>query len=225
MNSENIFPYRLYGYEPGIFVELYLPKKSEFQGNLYDTLTNGFKLENVRKHFLSEKKQEIKELLENYTELKEYDDKYIESLEPMFWGYSMYEVDGVFCSNQEEGKVIEERTQIIRIMFLPDFPNIVKKVGISDPECSKIKSIFNSYLKHIWEERKLIANERRGDEKKIIDELDKWIRDISLFLVGYLVFEICSKIKELTFTNDLNPEKEIWLSSFWNLHVNRIKLS
>ena len=157
--------------------------------------------------------------------MKEYDAKYIESLEPLFWGYSMYEVDGVFCSNHEEGKVIEERTQIIRMMFFPNLSNIVKKVGIIDHEYSKIKSIVNSYLKHTWDESKLLAKEKRGDEKKIIDELDKWIKVISLFLVGYIVFEICLKIKELTFTNDLNPEKEIWLSSFWNLHVNKIKLS
>jgi len=31
-------------------------------------------------------------------------------------------------------------------------------------------------------------------------------------------FEICSKLKDLQ-----QPEEEIWLTSFWNLEVNRIE--
>ncbi len=35
--------------EHGIFVEIYLPKKAEFQGTLYQALTEGFDIEKVRK--------------------------------------------------------------------------------------------------------------------------------------------------------------------------------
>ena len=38
--------------EPGIYVELYLPKKSKYQETLYETLTKGFDLKKVKEHFL-----------------------------------------------------------------------------------------------------------------------------------------------------------------------------
>ena len=33
-------PYKFNTYEPGVFVELYLPKKAKYQGRLYDALTD-----------------------------------------------------------------------------------------------------------------------------------------------------------------------------------------
>lgn len=36
--------------DPDLFVELYLPKKAEYQGVLYKALTDGFGIEKVRNH-------------------------------------------------------------------------------------------------------------------------------------------------------------------------------
>ena len=49
MLINNKFPYQAQDSESGIFVELYLPKKSYFQGTLYDTLTKGFNISDVKK--------------------------------------------------------------------------------------------------------------------------------------------------------------------------------
>lgn len=65
MSSKNSFPYHFHGYEPGIFVEVFLPKKSKYQGRLYETLTNGFRIENVKENFRKNRKS-ISVLLENY---------------------------------------------------------------------------------------------------------------------------------------------------------------
>ena len=40
--------YRVQAGEPGVFVEIYLPKRADFQGRLHDALTQGFDLDAVR---------------------------------------------------------------------------------------------------------------------------------------------------------------------------------
>ena len=47
--------YRLNPSEAGVHVELYLPKKAQYQGILYTTLTEGFDPAAVRRHFRSER--------------------------------------------------------------------------------------------------------------------------------------------------------------------------
>lgn len=53
----------------------------------------------------------------------------------IFKGYSMYEVDGVFSFMESSGSGMprphfaEERTQIIRIFFLPDFTKMLEDVN------------------------------------------------------------------------------------------------
>src|SRR4051794_20175040 len=98
-------PYRFCTSEPGIFVEIYLPKKSYFQGILYDTLIKGFNVENVKDHFRDPKKeQNIKRLLEDYpgahSQYLEYNSETIDRFPSLFFGYSMYEVDGVFAKRK-----------------------------------------------------------------------------------------------------------------------------
>ena len=41
----------------GVYVELYLPKRSKFQETLYQTLTDDFNHKLVRKHFLDKTKK------------------------------------------------------------------------------------------------------------------------------------------------------------------------
>jgi len=92
--------------ESGLFVELYLPKRAEYQGALYNTITDGFQKDKVESHFrnaATDKKEGIRNLLEDYyPTMANYTDEMIYRLMeffrsdvPLFSGYSMYEVDGV----------------------------------------------------------------------------------------------------------------------------------
>jgi len=54
------FRYKSSGFsEPGIYVELYLPKKSKYQETLYETLTRGFDLKKVKEHFINAMKRPL----------------------------------------------------------------------------------------------------------------------------------------------------------------------
>jgi hypothetical protein len=118
--------YRFSPSDSSIFAEILLPKRSHFQGVLYETLTAAFSSDEIRNHFsTAEKVAKIKSLLAEYTTLKP---KLISELDnlnppepfsPVLKGYSMYEVDGVF-QDDELGMPIEERTQVIRIILIPE---------------------------------------------------------------------------------------------------------
>ncbi|HEV7905852.1 MAG TPA: hypothetical protein VGO96_18580 [Pyrinomonadaceae bacterium] len=216
MNSESLFPYQFHGYEPGIFAEIYLPKKSEYQGKLYETLTNGFDFKKVRDNF-KEKKAYISILLENFTEMGEYTDERVDSIESLYWGYSMYEVDGVFF-NPKKG-IIEERTQIIRIMFLPDLEKFESLA--SETDYKDIRRLVRNFLRADSNEREAMCH----SHKDIATYLNEWKANVGVFLFGYLIFELCERIKELNDAEKAPLEEEIWVSSFWNLEVNKVKIS
>jgi hypothetical protein len=52
--------------------------------------------------------------------------------------------------------------------------------------------------------------------------LEAWKYDVALFVLGYIVFEICERIQELDIMKGKGAEEEILVTSFWNLTVNRI---
>jgi hypothetical protein len=209
-------PYQFQAYQPGVFVELYLPKKSMYQGMLYEALTDGFNFEKVKRHFSDEAKREkIYHLLETYDELKNIE-KRINEIEPFYWGYSMYEVDGVFF-DPEKG-IEEERTQIIRIMFLPKMEAVQQLVP--DMDYGKLRRAVNRILKADRDDRE----ELREYHPQLVEYLNKWRGDVGLFLFGYVIFKLCSRINEVKADAEDELEKEIWLTSFWNLQVNKVKL-
>jgi len=216
MGSENLFPYQFHGYEPGIFAEVYLPKKAKYQGKLYETLTNGFYLERVKTNF-KEKREYISELLKKFSEVGDYSDQRIDSMESLYWGYSMYEVDGVFF-NPKKG-AIEERTQIIRLIFLPD----IEKIEAMAPEVDYkvVRRLVKNFLRGDSVQRQAIVE----SNPKIGNYLVGWKADVGLFLIGYLIFELCERLKELNISERIPLEEEIWVSSFWNLEVNKIKIN
>lgn len=183
---------------------------------LYEALTDGFDFEKVKRHFLDDAKREkIYQLLETYDEVKNIEDR-IEKMEPFYWGYSMYEVDGVFF-DPEKG-IEEERTQIIRIMFLPKMEAIHSLVP--DMNYSKLRRAVNRILKADRDERE----ELRAYSPQLVEYLNRWRGDIGLFLFGYIIFKLCSRINEVKADAEDELEKEIWLTSFWNLQVNKVRL-
>jgi hypothetical protein len=229
MLINNKFPYQVQDSENGMFVEIYLPKKSHFQGTLYDTLTKGFNISDVKKHLLDTKKQpSILKLLSLYAVpiiSKGFKDDRINKMEQIFWGYSLYEVDGVF-SNFKDGKitVTEERTQIIRIMFVPNIEilqDAIMTEGIEESSSNLTRLVHKIFLADEIEAKKLSSEYKLFP--LIIKYLEDWTWDITLFLFGYIIYEICEKIKNLSESGDITPEDEIWVTSFWNFQISRIK--
>ena len=136
----------------------------------------------------------------------------------------MYEVDGVFCG--EGNKTFEERTQVIRFMFRPDassmFPSPEKKEDID--RIGQIRKMLRSALRETSADRKdPRILEKYKDSKDLYDAvveyINKWELQIHVFLFGYILFELCEVIKIVD-----QPEEEIWLTSFWDLEVNRVTL-
>lgn len=104
-------------------------------------------------------------------------------------------------------------------MFLPKIKKLEALARNTDHK--EVRRIVKKYLSLDSEEREKIA----GAYKKVAEYLDKWIADVGLFLFGYLIFELCERIKELNDQEKTPLEEEIWVSSFWSLEVNKIKIN
>jgi len=225
MIKANVLPYQLHSHEAGMFIEIYLPKKSVFQGTLYDTLSQGFEVEWLKSYFKDEnKKNTINTLLQRTNLLFQYSDEMIDKFPKIFFGYSMYEVDGVFYSTDR--KVYEERTQIVRLMFKPDLEPFFEKFPEDE---AKIRGVVLEYLSYL-KTKELFLKEKKLESiyQDIIDDIDQWIDYVQLFVYGYLMHEICIKINELCHENKMewnDAEDEIWITSFWNFAINPVKLS
>lgn len=243
------FEYKSSGFsEPGIFVELYLPKRARFQDILYKTLTEGFNFDLVRRHFMNRRKRPlIKKVLEHHSQWKKYSSKSILEMEPFYWGYSLYEVDGVFFSKRarrgKKRQIIEERTQVIRMMFLPDLDSVAGKLR---PRMDRktVADIAKIYLRTSGHKRgargasvvstsivermmeqgdpKLLRHLKNGGVENLLNYVETWFDDVGLFIFGYVIFQICSEIKKLGDVKEVEYEDELWVTSFWNLNVNRV---
>jgi len=228
MSEEPIFPYRFLHYEPALFLELYLPKKALYQGTLLESLTKGFRVNNVREHFKTtdpKKRRQINEMLD-YESLRNYTDDRIDKMKPIKWGYSIYDVDGVFFSEDEE-RIIEERTQVIRIMFRFSQEHLMKECGIkTEDEYLSMREFIQSCVEHSERKRdKDIGKDDTELEAKVREYIDIWIDDVALLMLGYIVFNICADIKERFDKKELEyMEQEIWVSTFGNLQINRVIL-
>lgn len=220
------FTYKSKGHsEYGIYVELYLPKHAKLQGALYTTLTDGFKHEIVTEHFLNpEKRPKIIELLRHhkYEEWTNYTQEYVDTLDSLYRGYSMYEVDGVF-KPEIGAHVDEERTQVIRFMFLPtklDEMFAAMDVELGSEEHQNLLDSFGNFLRMAG--HKQSREKAEGKERKLFDYIYEWYIAVGFFLFGYIVFEICLKIEALVSSGEATQEQEVWVSSFWHFTVNRI---
>jgi hypothetical protein len=120
--------------ERGIFAEIYFPRRVAHQGAIFTALQRGHSTSVVRTYF----RDNLTDILE---ELRDYPfifDPYryrrrrprtvetedalarkrIDMYRSPFSGWSMYQVDGVFINPR--GRVYEEATQVVRIMFRKD---------------------------------------------------------------------------------------------------------
>jgi hypothetical protein len=217
-------PYKFNYGQPGHFVEIYLPKKAVYQGTLYDTLTKGFDLDVVRAHF-RENEAGIKAFLKDNEELRNYTTDQIERLSPAFNGYSLYELDGVFRSPRmpaELDRLYEERVQVVRLMFLPP-EELIANVGDSDKERQLAARRYIRFWTQDWDEYRadLDRSSCNGARQEIGHRLHDWLKDVGLFLHGYILFKLCETIEKLSTDGAVNPEEEIWLTAFRCLAVVR----
>jgi hypothetical protein len=161
------FPYKFNTYDPAIFVEIYLPKKIRYQGVLYKSLRTGFDFKKVKNHLKNPKEFVlISEFLEDYKGLYELYQrgkpeqikKRVDYMEEMFYGYSMYEVDGVFFNKirfmQSKAKdkrigqfIAEERVQFLRMIFFPNIESILGGLGIDEEQNRKEFHRMRSFIK------------------------------------------------------------------------------
>ena len=230
--------------ESGVFAEIYLPKKAHYQGLLYETLTNGFDVEQVRKHLRGKRKQ-IQAYLcgaAQYWELtgkaspspeQFLNESFIKRFPDLLHGYTMYEVDGVFRS-PHTGQVVEERTQIIRLMFINDLDQLFSKLAfVNDANRDAASLLARSYLRSShWDLHQFLADHKlnpsastfKDDQAAAILQITaEWARSIAVFLFGYVVHDICEGLRKLNQNDQVATEEEIWVTLFWNLIINRIR--
>src|SRR5262245_13002123 len=86
---------------------------------------------------MSEFLEDYETLYENFTKDNiEEIESLIENMEQPFYGYSMYEVDGVFFNSRKFDNS-KRKKPIIRIIFAPNIENIFQKLEIDKSNKSK----------------------------------------------------------------------------------------
>lgn len=245
--------------ERGIFVEIYFPKKAVYQGAIFDALSQGYEKETEEKEesqvkkYLHKNAQAILEELADYqglfdpcqenansktrkhkltiADVHERINRYVSC----FQGWSMYEVDGVWFA--EDGRVDEERTQVVRLMFrLPStyhqeaidagyfdvFRSIlywtISSQGHHDKHVPWSKAEQTLFLKHHHHWTKGKQAFVRKYFAPISQEVAKWIDDCALFIFGYLVRKFAEQVLATQ-----RQEDQIWVTSFFNLTLNIVK--
>ena len=209
--------------ERGVQTEIYLPRKWYFQRFVYDTMTNGLNLDHVKKSLI-ENIQDVSSLMEDFAVRRisgGLTDSRIERMKPAFWGYSVYEVDRVFCASVgPEPTMDAEKVQVIRVMFRTDTGDIQKALeteGLTTPT-ERVRIIIHDLYRS--NSRELESLPEKTEASIVRQYLEDWLWDIRLFLFGYLIREVCQKIKILG--ENIKPADEIWVVSFWDTRISRI---
>ncbi len=246
------FSYLVQQNEPCIVVEVLVPKKAHLQGVLYQALTDGFKLEQVRRHFLNagpEERRRINELIgKGWTILQEpYAEAEFEAFPRLFYGYSMYEVDGVYLREKPEIReviapvgprsdadedsnyeIVEERTLVVRLVFR--YPCSDRSLEVIDFCKASLRDPFSDVLP-FEKSHPHFVDAMTPEVVSELQNLDRWVRNVGLFLFGFILFNVCEEILRQDEADD--PQKvtpgirqdEIWVCSFWNMVVNSVRWS
>ncbi len=214
--------YAMSGQELGIYMEIYVPKRTIYQPFLFDVLTKGFEIEHVRSHFLCQQKRPgILKLLGGYTAWNDYDENYVSLLRPFFYGYSMYEVDGVFTWSTSTAPIVEERTQIIRLIFRLDIDEIAREANAENESKQMIRARVSDYLRA--HHRDHIIEKATGQDRQIYEAAKEWRDQLGFFVFGYIIYGLCTQIEQLYDSGHIaKTEGEIWVTHFANLEIDRI---
>lgn len=221
LQKRSKMPYRVHPAEPGMLMELYLPKLIRHQGKLYDTLNDGLLHHKVKAYLIKNKAYNRKLLFDR---IATYDDARAEKVGKVFHGFSVYEVDGVFCSTRNKSqKIIEERTQIVRLLFRPDYEE--SRALPADTRARHMEylrrfrqiplSITEDPIGHFFEYERIENTVLQKELRPILKKVQIWGEDVLYFVFGYLV-------SRLTQTEGIN-EEEIWVTSYRSAVVNVVE--
>jgi hypothetical protein len=208
-------PYMLLPAEPTLNVDIYLPKKDIFQGVLHDTLRQGLNVDAVKNHFSN---CDIQVGLKNYLRKRKilpiYTEETIHNFPSIFGGYSLFEGDGMFAGIG--ARAYNERTQVVKLMFRPNMDKIKQKCPDQNQVFALMKKVtLNNYFE---------VNE--GELGDTIDdgsyELRTWESYIWLFVFGYIVYNICQHIHDVSLLGFDDVEEEIWVTSNGSTLLHRI---
>ena len=214
--------YEFFDDRPGLFLEIYLPKKAQYQPLLFRVLNDGFDLRKVRGHFRSRKADDIRRFLRRNRELRNFSPAAIRNFQSVFSGYSLYEVDGTFEGN------IQERTQVVRVIFVPPVEHLARGLKISSGRQLFYARQFLRFSAHdtadYYEFRSHTVPLSPGEEK-LVERLSQWLYYVGLFANGYLLYEIGAGIRELHRSGVIRQlERELWVTSFRDFALNQMKL-
>lgn len=219
-----------YEFRPGsrsILSEIFLPKRIALQGTIYSTLEAGLTHKNVIAYLHDNAESLVTHELRSYPHWFDpnlyggdrfYPNKVNSAkarmlmCEQVFFGWSTYEVNGVFLKH-DGVTVDEELTQVIRLIFKFDSLSLLKEAedhGYSDVYHAIVQWILASYrsaYSQAWDTHEMQAFLRRhsawrGKKREFVKEyypqlakvVSKWIDDCGLFVFGYVVREIWSEI-------------------------------
>ena len=236
----------------GIFSEVYFPRRVAAQGTIFTTLQEGHE-ESIVKEYLSIHAEKLLEEIKEYQQMfdpHQYDEKRKKKQAPFsvegareriamykspFYGWSNYVVDGVFWGKKEgQERMIEEATQLIRMMFLFDstFTERARTVQCQDVLRAMIFWTITKQVlinqKTLWEREEQVRFIKEHEPWKkeklafakqyfapVAKEVAKWMDDCWLFMFGYLVRQFSERLLSVGY-----PEEEIWVTNFFNLTVN-----
>lgn len=253
MADKTTAPYVFRRGERGIFAEVYFPKKVVHQGEIFRALREGLE-ESTTKDYLEQYVIEILQELSAYSELldpRQYErqrqpkmprsitrEEAIERIgmyRSHFFGWSMYEVDGVFVGEKEPFS--EERTQIIRLIFRlnSSFHEQAIAAGCYDVLVALVTwmlvdrgKIDSTLLWSRKQKENFLAFHAPWVQYKrefvdqyfepVAKEVKKWIDDTGLFIFGYLVRRFWKSV-----IAEKGKEEEIWVTSFFNLGINVVQ--
>lgn len=230
--------YQLNLSECGILFEFLLPKKALYQGELYEMLVKGISIdkESLKEHFTNNSHEIRNFITDNYGLSNESDyvkySNYLAEhkvLANIFVGYSIYEVDGVFNGDL---KIYEERTQVLKIIYLPDYKHLLEKYHIEKLETKRHVLYFSEIFIKQYRGRKIrflkdyeYEIKKANINIKFFNDLSLWIGSILLFTYGYITYKLSDFIYKIS-EDKLQPiEQEIWLTSIWGFHINKIKIN
>lgn len=235
------YPYAVNPQEPAIFVELYLPKKAVFQGLLYETLTSGFRLDQVKEHFLQAdalKEQQIRSLLGKSWAAVDYSAAEIREFPRVYYGYSLYDVNGVFLkgnqadSNQgpdrdDDYRIVEETSQVVRMVFkYPCASQPTVALDFLMRALQRPLSDMSRFAQEHEQEIRETAGPQAEQVFTLLAKLSRWQKSVGLFVFGYLIYHICEGILELSGSvrGQIAPadllQDEIWVTSGWSMSMN-----
>ncbi|RJQ36867.1 hypothetical protein C4552_03195 [Candidatus Parcubacteria bacterium] len=238
--------------QQSIFAEVLFPKKVVYQREIYGALENGLSEEKVKdylqedinalmremrdyRHLFDPLQYERNEWSEDLVITEEQALQRVAMYQSHFRGWSMYEADGVF-SSEETGQVYDERTQVIRLIFRLEssFTEVARAA-----ECSDVLQVIIRWVMDMprvngilpWsqgEQSRFFAQHGQWPAAKrafaeqhyeaLAKEVQKWVDDTGLFVFGYLI----RRFWQVVVTRQLR-EEEIWAVSFWNAHLNIVK--